>query len=191
MEPNVYLENILPQFVQGWEVLFEMDPTVDLPSQACAVRRLAAIYMPQRVSLNQTQLVVGLANGWAGSYSSLLIMPAYVGQAFATLADRGIVPRGVAFWVRCVREAAAVQLWRRTSATRATCRPTSTRPSISPQGSTSGCTPAASTAACSETQHNTTQARQAQKNFSRRGSSGRTLVESTPRPHSRHTMVYS
>ncbi len=49
----------------------------------------------QVVSLNQTQVVIGLANGWAGSYSNLLIYPQSVGEAWATLAQQNIVPRGI------------------------------------------------------------------------------------------------
>ena len=33
-----------------------------------------------------------------GAYQSLLIMPQPIGQAFASLKNQNIVPRGVAFW---------------------------------------------------------------------------------------------
>lgn len=84
MPAATYLENILPKFIEGWRVLFEMEPAFDWPSQM--------------VSINTTQLVIGLGNGWAGSYQSLLIMPDSVGQAYNALQAQGLAPRGAAFW---------------------------------------------------------------------------------------------
>eukprot|EP00042_Codosiga_hollandica_P041962 m.378947 g.378947 ORF g.378947 m.378947 type:complete len:391 (-) comp56209_c0_seq3:120-1292(-) len=79
-----YLNDFVPRLIRGWLVQFADEPDMNFPSQW--------------VSLNQTQVVLGLANGWAGDAESLLIYPSAVGQAWTLLAQQGITPRGVAFW---------------------------------------------------------------------------------------------
>ena len=50
------------------------------------------------LSLPASQLVIGLANGWAGDNKFLLIYPAQAGAAYDALQAAGKVPRGFAFW---------------------------------------------------------------------------------------------
>ena len=50
------------------------------------------------LSVPASQLVVGLANGWAGDGKFLLIYPAQAGAAYDALLAAGKAPRGFAFW---------------------------------------------------------------------------------------------
>jgi hypothetical protein len=79
-----YLTRYVPQLVAGWDVDFSSDPALSWPSQ--------------RVTLNRTQAVIGLANGWADGSRAILMMPEEVGAAWAALSARGSEPRGFAFW---------------------------------------------------------------------------------------------
>ena len=74
----------MPTVVDGWFLDFAADPTSGIPSQSVRVP-------PQ-------QLVIGLANGWAGSTKTILMMPADVGAAYAALQARGLAPRGFVYW---------------------------------------------------------------------------------------------
>ena len=78
----------------GWLVRFGDDSALDFPSQ--------------RVALPLPQLVVGLANGWAGGFhaKSVLIMPEELGVAYRELAGAGGSFRGAAFW--CIAEEGTV-----------------------------------------------------------------------------------
>ena len=86
--PADYLQAWVGALARGWEVGFSADPGLGFSSRAVAVQ--------------PPQLIVGLANGWAGGFhpKSLLIMPEEVGAAFAALEGGGGVgrPRGCAFW---------------------------------------------------------------------------------------------
>jgi hypothetical protein len=79
-----YLAAWVPLLTRGWFVDFASDPASGVPSQT--------------VALSPSQVVLGLANGWAGGPKSVLFMPADVGSAFAALAPRGLAPRGTVFW---------------------------------------------------------------------------------------------
>ena len=50
------------------------------------------------VRVRRERLVIGLANGWAGSPKVVLIYPEQVGEAHALLKAQGLAPRGYAFW---------------------------------------------------------------------------------------------
>ena len=50
------------------------------------------------LSLSASQLVIGLANGWAGDGKFLLVYPAQAGAAYDALHAAGKAPRGFAFW---------------------------------------------------------------------------------------------
>lgn len=80
-----YLEAWVPRVYDGWRVDFSSDPTVNWPTQ--------------HVRVNQTQLIVGLANGWTDGTRAILIWPALVCEAYNNLAAKGQQPRGFMFWV--------------------------------------------------------------------------------------------
>lgn len=83
-----YLQGIVRASVAGWEVHFESDPTVGLPSQT--------------VSVAGSQLVIGLGNGWCAppgpDSKFMLIWPEEVGEAWHALSSVGEAPRGFMFW---------------------------------------------------------------------------------------------
>lgn len=72
--------------VDGWFVDFSSDPpsNVNWPSQV--------------VSVDRAQLVIGLANGWAGSPKCVLMMPEQLAAAWVALGAIGYAPRGAMFW---------------------------------------------------------------------------------------------
>ena len=83
--PAEYLAAWVRQLAAGWLVDFAAAPELGFPSQ--------------RVQLPPAQLVIGLANGWAGGAGApkaLLIMPEEVGAAWAALGPAR--PRGAAYW---------------------------------------------------------------------------------------------
>ena len=79
-----YLMNWVPRVLNGWFLDFAADATTGIPSQSVRV-------LP-------SQLVVGLANGWAGGTKTVLMMPAAVGAAYTALQSRGTPFRGCVFW---------------------------------------------------------------------------------------------
>ena len=92
--PADYLAAWARQLAAGWVVAFSSAPELGFPSQ--------------RVVLPPAQLVIGLANGWAGGAGApkaLLIMPEEVGAAWAALGPAAR-PRGAAFW--CIQSEGAV-----------------------------------------------------------------------------------
>lgn len=50
------------------------------------------------MAVSPPQLVVGLANGWAGDGKFLLIYPDQVRVSYEALLREGAAPRGFAFW---------------------------------------------------------------------------------------------
>jgi hypothetical protein len=85
--PADYLEKFVEMVLSGWEVDFQADPTTGLPRSPIDIAR--------------TQLVVGLANGWAEpppDSKFLLIWPEDVGAAYRALREKGAEPRGFMFW---------------------------------------------------------------------------------------------
>ncbi len=84
--PADYLVAWARALAAGWVVDFSSAPELAFPSAL--------------VQLPPSQLVIGLANGWAGGAGvprALLIMPQEVGVAWAALGAGGR-PRGAAFW---------------------------------------------------------------------------------------------
>lgn len=81
---NDYLVDYVPRLIDGWQVDFSSDKAVNWPSQ--------------RVSLNATQVVIGLANGWSDGTRALLVDPTLVGKGYDSLKTVGKAPRGFAFW---------------------------------------------------------------------------------------------
>jgi hypothetical protein len=81
-----YLEAWVPRLAAGWEVDFGSAPEFGWPSQ--------------NVSVPAQQLVLGLANGWAGGadHKSVLLMPDQLAEAWANLTARGLSMRGGTFW---------------------------------------------------------------------------------------------
>ena len=85
--PAQYLEMFVESVLAGWEVDFQDDPSTGLPRSD--------------IDVAPTQLVVGLANGWASPQPGskfLLIWPEDVGAAYRALSERGSKPRGFMFW---------------------------------------------------------------------------------------------
>jgi chitinase len=82
--PADYLVNYIPRLLKGWTVDFSSDPAVHWPTQ--------------HVALEQDQIVIGLANGWAPIDKCILIYPVDVCSAYNTLKAKGLEPRGFAFW---------------------------------------------------------------------------------------------
>lgn len=92
-----YLTAYIPTLSDNhWMVQFSSFPGVKWPSQV--------------VSLNRTQVVIGLANAWTDGSRALLIMPDQVGTAYTRLQAKGQQPRGFAFWVsrRAAEQSAAL-----------------------------------------------------------------------------------
>lgn len=79
-----YLSAWVPQLLNGWFVDFSSDPSFDLSSQI--------------VSIKQSALCIGIANGWADNSRNVLLMPDEAGQAYADLKAAGQEPRGFVFW---------------------------------------------------------------------------------------------
>jgi hypothetical protein len=74
----------IPKFYDGWLVDFGSDPALDWPTQ--------------QVVVNQTQLVIGLANGWTDGSRALLLWPGDVEAGWNALKAKGLQHRGYAFW---------------------------------------------------------------------------------------------
>lgn len=82
--PVKYLSDFVERISTGWLVEFSSDPALNYDSSV--------------VSVAPDRLVIGLANGWAGDGKFLLIYPADVSKAYFHMLEKGIVPRGFAFW---------------------------------------------------------------------------------------------
>jgi hypothetical protein len=79
-----YLNRLMPYYLDGFEVDFSSVPALNWPSQ--------------RVRLNASQVVIGLANGWADPTRVLLVEPSEVGKSYNALKAAGKAPRGYAYW---------------------------------------------------------------------------------------------
>lgn len=80
-----YLTAYIPTLSDDhWAVQFGSYPGVHWPTQV--------------VSLNRTQVVIGLANAWTDGSRAILIMPDQVETAYTRLQAKGQAPRGFAFW---------------------------------------------------------------------------------------------
>ncbi len=81
---DAYLTDYIKQLQDGWTVDFGSDKAINWPSQ--------------HVSLNKSQVVIGLANGWTDGSRAILIAPDLVGKSYTELKAIGREPRGYAFW---------------------------------------------------------------------------------------------
>jgi len=81
-----YLEGWVPLLAAGWEVEFSSAPEFGWPSQSVAVP--------------PSQLVLGLANAWAGGDNpkSFLALPDELAKAWAALSAKNLTMRGGTFW---------------------------------------------------------------------------------------------
>jgi hypothetical protein len=86
VSPSAHLQSLLQALSEGWQVHFSSEPEVGLKDS--------------RVSVPASQVVLGLANGWAGAADGkfLLLLPSEVREAHCALSERGMQPRGYAFW---------------------------------------------------------------------------------------------
>jgi len=75
---------LIKKFQAGWVVNFGSDPTVKYPSQ--------------NLQISPKQIVIGLANGWAGDGRVLLVYPEDVQVAHEYMKSEGIEPKGYGFW---------------------------------------------------------------------------------------------
>ncbi len=83
---SAHLRSLLQALSEGWQVHFSSEPEVGLADS--------------RVSVPASQVVLGLANGWAGAADGkfLLLLPSEVREAHRALSERGLQPKGYAFW---------------------------------------------------------------------------------------------
>lgn len=77
--PSDYLIQYIPLVLQGWKIQLNSSSIVDLV-------------------IPSTQLVIGLANGWADGSKSLLVWPDEAEVAYNTLKNNNLQPRGFMFW---------------------------------------------------------------------------------------------
>jgi chitinase len=82
--PASYLESALPNYYNGWIVNYEQDPIVNLPSQL--------------VRIKPSQMIIGLANGWANNEKFLFLDQKELQEIGVVLKRKGIEPRGYGFW---------------------------------------------------------------------------------------------
>jgi chitinase len=78
--PSDYLIQYIPSLYRGWDVSFSNSSS------------------PTHLTIPPTQLVIGLANGWADGAKSLLVWPEEVGAAYEHLSQSNLQPRGFMFW---------------------------------------------------------------------------------------------
>eukprot|EP01038_Epipyxis_sp_PR26KG_P004314 gene4314-6112_t len=83
--PEEYLVEFVEKIQEGWMVNFSEDVELRYPFN-------------KLLSLERTEVVIGLANGWAGDGKFLLIYPEQVEVAFKKLELINKQPRGFAFW---------------------------------------------------------------------------------------------
>jgi hypothetical protein len=75
-----YLIQYIPLLYRGWDVDFSNSSVTT------------------HLSIPPTQLVIGLANGWADGTKSLLVWPEEAGVAYEHLKQFNLQPRGFMFW---------------------------------------------------------------------------------------------
>lgn len=68
---SYYLVQFVDQVLRGWQVDFSTDPDLQYP-------------VNDTIRIAPSQLVIGLANGWAGDGKFLLIYPAEVGYVLSS-----------------------------------------------------------------------------------------------------------
>jgi chitinase len=78
--PEEYLRAYVTTVLQGWDVAVTKDGSLS------------------RMSIPQTQLVIGLGNGWVDGNKSLLVWPEQAEAAYEALKAKDSAPRGFMFW---------------------------------------------------------------------------------------------
>jgi chitinase len=81
-----YLMELVQGMISGWEVDFSSDPSIGLKTQ--------------NVTVLKSQLVIGLANAWAGPRPAqcLLVYPDEAQTAWEELKGKNMLPKGFMFW---------------------------------------------------------------------------------------------
>jgi len=81
-----YLIELVNSMSNGWDVDFSSDPDIGIKTQ--------------KITVPQSQLVIGLANGWAAPRPNkvLLIWPNEAKDAYVALKAQGKEPKGFMFW---------------------------------------------------------------------------------------------
>ena len=83
-DPAKYITDLVSRFQRGWTVPFSTDVELD--------------YADAVVSVKPAQLVIGLANGWAGDGKFLFIAPDALKRIYAALQSENLNVRGFGFW---------------------------------------------------------------------------------------------
>lgn len=84
IDPAIYITDLVSKLRDGWVVPFSLDSEIKFPDTL--------------VAINPTQLVLGLANGWAGDGKFLFISPAQLESVYNKLQEHRLPIRGFAFW---------------------------------------------------------------------------------------------
>lgn len=83
-DPAVYFTDLVAKFQAGWSVPFSHDPELNFADTI--------------VSVPSTQLVLGLANGWAGDDKFLFVPSDQLAAVYSALREANLPIRGFAFW---------------------------------------------------------------------------------------------
>jgi hypothetical protein len=84
VSPAEYMSSVISRYIEGWKVDYSSDPSMNLS--------------PQTVRVHPSQLVIGLANGWANNEKFLFLNEVELAEIAETLRKRKLEPRGYGFW---------------------------------------------------------------------------------------------
>mmetsp|Transcript_6959 Transcript_6959/g.13295 ORF Transcript_6959/g.13295 Transcript_6959/m.13295 type:complete len:177 (+) Transcript_6959:1-531(+) len=92
MSPVAYLESFVQKVLSGWEVDYGLIPTP--PGHQLSQSGKGRITIPA------SQLIIGLANGWADGTKALRVWPEEAAAAYSALGalSPSLQPRGFMFW---------------------------------------------------------------------------------------------
>jgi hypothetical protein len=93
--PVDYLMQYMQRIYNGWHIEFGEDVAKRFDRNTRGESPPPAASF---LNIPNTELVIGLANGWAGDGKFLLIYPEDVGSAYNQMAAMGMAPRGFGFW---------------------------------------------------------------------------------------------
>ena len=85
LTPEEVLGDLVNRLTTGWEVDFTTDEALQYDKR-------------DMIRIPTTQLVLGLANGWAGDGKFLLLYPDQLQRTYERLSALSLAPRGFAFW---------------------------------------------------------------------------------------------
>lgn len=80
-----YVINFIHSLINGWDIDYSTDKELNYPYK-------------HKMLLNKKQIVIGLANGWAGDGKFFLTYPDEMSIAYKSLESIDLAPRGFAFW---------------------------------------------------------------------------------------------